>query len=61
MGHDISTFQFMTPFAPLLLGLSIIMHPGSKIIVEENGRLQAKRNRFSGAKTKIQYEKALLH
>ena len=42
----------MVLFALLLLDLSIILPPCRKNTVEENGRLQAKRNRLEGAKTR---------
>lgn len=47
------------PLSSIAFGLSIIMHPGRKNTVEENGRLQAKRNGLEGAKSRIYYLKAL--
>lgn len=47
------------PLSSIAFGLSIIMHPGRKNTVEENGRLQAKRSGLEGAKSRIYYSKAL--
>ena len=50
----------MVPFAPLHVGLSIVMHPVRKNVMDENGRLQEKRSRLESVENKIHYSKALL-